>query len=256
VADEALDRATEAAKQAAEQAAVQAATQKARDEALRALGLNQGGLIGGSSVDQQLASTALGAVTGNTGAAGSVISGVTSPSSGSASSVTGSVTGTATSAADKAINGAINGAINAEVGKIIAIPDSIKQVGQTALTLATDIGNIVSSGAALLQVATSGNMGFLTVPALGALTVAQIAALKNIGSQMDSHGQALGGAAKSYASTEQTITSTTAKQQANNDTILNSNSTLLSTVNADSATSTRQVGDFTTNAGGSDTVEV
>lgn len=234
---------------------MQAATQKARDEALRALGINQRGTtIGGGSVDQQLASTVLGAATGSSGAS-SVLSSATSGASTSGTSAVSSVAGTATSAADRAVNGAINGAINAEVGKIVAIPDSIKQVGQTALTLATEVGNIVSSGAALLQAASTGNMGFLTVPALGALTLAQLAALKNIGSQLDSHGQALGGAAKSYATTEQTITSTAARQQANNDSILSSNSTLLSTVQADSATSTRQTGDFTSNAGGN-TVEV
>jgi hypothetical protein len=164
--------------------------------------------------------------------------------------VSGTVSSTATSAADKAINGAINGEINSEIGKIIAVPDAIKQVGSTALTLATEVGNIVSSGSALLSVATSGNMGFLTVPALGALTVAQIAALKNIGSQLDSHGQALGGAAQSYATTEQTITKTAATQLANNEGLMGSNSTLLATVQADSSTATRQVGSLSANAGG------
>jgi hypothetical protein len=256
VADDALDRATEAARHAAEQAAVQAATQRAKDEALRLLGVNQRGTtIGGGSVDQSLLNAAVNTAAGSSGAS-SVLSGATSSGSTSGGTAMSSVGSTATSAADRAINGAVNGAINAEVGKLIAIPDSIKQVGQTALTLATEVGNIVSSGAALLQAASTGNMGFLTVPALGALTVAQLAALRNIGSQLDSHGQALGGAARSYATTEQTISSTAARQQANNDTILNSNSTLLSTVRADSTTSTRQTGDFTSNAGGAETVEV
>lgn len=136
----------------------------------------------------------------------------------------------------------VNQAVSAAVGNIVAVPDSIKQVGQQALTLATDIGNIVSSGAALLQAAGTGNMGFLTVPALAALTVAQIAALKNLGSQMDAHGQALGGAAKSYASTEDAIKKAADTANTNQQPMLGSNQTLLTSVRQDSATSTQQIG--------------
>jgi hypothetical protein len=133
-------------------------------------------------------------------------------------------------------------AANATVGNIVAVPDSIRQVGQQALTLATDIGNIVSSGGALIQAAGSGNMGFLTVPALAALTVAQIAALKNLGSQMDAHGQALGGAANSYATTEDAVRKAAGTANTNQQPMLTSNQTLLASVRQDSATSTQQIG--------------
>ncbi len=154
----------------------------------------------------------------------------------------------ATDPATGTVQQVANQAVNAAVGNIVAVPDSIRQVGQQALTLATDIGNIVSSGAALVQAAGSGNMGFLTVPALAALTVAQIAALKNLGSQMDAHGQALGGAAKSYATTEDAIKRTAGRQDANNQPMLRSNSMLLATVRQDSATSNQQIGTLAANA--------
>jgi hypothetical protein len=141
----------------------------------------------------------------------------------------------------------VNQTISSAVGNIVAVPDAIKQVGQQALTLATDIGNIASSGGALLQAASTGNMGFLTVPALAALTVAQIAALKNIGSQMDAHGRALGGAAQSYANTDDAIRRAADAQNTNNQTMLTSNSTVLSTVRADTATSTQQIGTLAAN---------
>lgn len=152
-----------------------------------------------------------------------------------------------TGAVEQAGRQVVNQAVSSAVGNVVAVPDSIKQVGQQALTLATDIGNIVSSGGALLQAASSGNMGFLTVPALAALTVAQIAALKNIGSQMDAHGQSLGGAAQSYANTDDAIKRAADAQNTNNQTMLTSNSTVLATVRADSATSTQQIGTLAAN---------
>ena len=139
-------------------------------------------------------------------------------------------------------------AVTSAVGSIVTVPDAIKQAGQQALTLATDIGNIVASGGALLQAAGTGNMGFLTVPALAALTVAQIAALKNIGSQMDAHGQALGGAATSYATTEDAIRRAAGTANTNQQPMLTSNQTLLTSVQQDTTTSTRQVGTLGTNA--------
>jgi hypothetical protein len=139
-------------------------------------------------------------------------------------------------------------AATAAVGSLVAIPDSIKQAGQQALTLATDIGNIVSSGAALLQAAGSGNMGFLTVPALAALTAAHIAALKNLGTQMDAHGQALGGAAQSYATTEDAIKRAATTANTNQQPMLTSNQTLLTSVQQDSATSTQQIGTLAANS--------
>ncbi len=142
---------------------------------------------------------------------------------------------------------AINSAINSEVGKIIAIPDSIKKVGQEALTLATDIDNIVSAGGALITAAAEGNMGFLTVPALAALTVAQIAALKNLGSQMDAHGQALGGAAKSYATTEDTIKKAADAQSTGNQQVMQSGNNLLTSVNQDASVSSQQIGTLAAN---------
>jgi hypothetical protein len=146
------------------------------------------------------------------------------------------------------VDGAINNTINGAIGQVVAVPDSIKQVGQQALTLATEVANIVSSGAALLQAAASGNMGFLTVPALAALTASQIAAIKNLGSQMDSHGQALGGAARSYATTEDSIGRTAQTQLANSENMLGSTATTLATVRSDSAAAQQQVNSLTTNA--------
>ena len=88
---------------------------------------------------------------------------------------------------------------------IVAIPEQIQEVGRTAVGLAQEIGGIVSAGAAYLQLAGSGNSGFLTTPAMAALTVAQLAALKNLGGTMDEHGRDLGGAAETYATTETAI---------------------------------------------------
>jgi hypothetical protein len=163
-------------------------------------------------------------------------------------SVLGRVEQTAEKELTRKVDGSINGAINGAVGQVIAVPDAIKQVGSQALTLATEIGNIVSSGAALLSAASSGNMGFLTVPALAALTASQIAAMKNLGSQMDSHGQALGGAAKNYASTEDTIGRTAQTQLANSENMLGSTATTLQTVRTDAAAAEQQVSSLGTNA--------
>lgn len=88
---------------------------------------------------------------------------------------------------------------------IQAIPQEIQDVGRKANGLAQDIGGIVSAGAAYLQMAGSGNAGFITTPAMAALVVAQIAALKNLGSLMDEHGRDLAGTAQTYANTEQAI---------------------------------------------------
>ena len=91
------------------------------------------------------------------------------------------------------------------VAGIVAIPDEIQDVGRKANGLAQEIGGIVSAGAAYLQMAGSGNVGFITVPATAALVVAQLAALKNLGSLMDEHGRDLGGAAQTYANTDEAI---------------------------------------------------
>lgn len=88
---------------------------------------------------------------------------------------------------------------------IVAIPEQIQDVGRKATGLAQEIGGIVSAGAAYLEMAGSGNAGFITTPAMAALTVAQLAALKNIGDLMDEHGRDLGGAAQTYANTDQAI---------------------------------------------------
>jgi hypothetical protein len=91
------------------------------------------------------------------------------------------------------------------VAGIVAIPEEIQDVGRKANGLAQEIGGIVSAGAAYLQMAGSGNAGFITVPATAALVVAQIAALKNLGGVMDEHGRDLGGAAQTYANTNEAI---------------------------------------------------
>jgi hypothetical protein len=91
------------------------------------------------------------------------------------------------------------------VGQIVAIPQEIQDIGRKAVGLATEISGIISAGSSYLQLAGSGNQGFLTTPALAALTAAQIAALKNLGGLMDEHGRDMGGAATVYANTEQSI---------------------------------------------------
>jgi hypothetical protein len=92
-----------------------------------------------------------------------------------------------------------------DVGQIVAIPTEIQDIGRKAVGLAQEITGIISAGSSYLQLAGSGNQGFLTTPAMAALTVAQIAALKNLGSLMDQHGQDMGGAASVYATAEKQI---------------------------------------------------
>ena len=91
------------------------------------------------------------------------------------------------------------------VAGIEAIPEQIQEVGRKAGGLATEVGNVVSASAACLQLAGSGNAGFLTTPAVAVLTVAQFAALKNLGDLMDEHGRDLGGAAQTYANTDRSV---------------------------------------------------
>ena len=83
-------------------------------------------------------------------------------------------------------------------GGFEAVPETIRQVGQQVVALSRDVGSIVSAGAATIQLAGSGNAGFLTTPAMAALTVSHLAALKNLGSQLDQHGQDLAGSAQTY----------------------------------------------------------
>jgi hypothetical protein len=92
-----------------------------------------------------------------------------------------------------------------DVAGIAAIPEQIQDVGRKANGLAQEVGSIVSAGSAYLEMAGSGNVGFLTTPAMAALTVAQIAALKNLGGLLDEHGRDLGGAGQVYATTEQAV---------------------------------------------------
>jgi hypothetical protein len=91
------------------------------------------------------------------------------------------------------------------VAGIVAIPEQIQDVGRKAGGLAQEVGGIVSAGAAYLEMAGSGNAGFLTTPAMAALTVAQLAALKNLGGLIDEHGRDLGGSAQTYANTDRAI---------------------------------------------------
>lgn len=83
-------------------------------------------------------------------------------------------------------------------GGFQAIPEKIKQIGTQVLGLSQEVGNIVSAGSATIQLAGSGNAGFLTTPAMAALTASHVAALINLGSQLDQHGQDLGGSAQTY----------------------------------------------------------
>jgi hypothetical protein len=91
------------------------------------------------------------------------------------------------------------------VAGISAIPEQIQDVGRKANGLAQEVGGIVSAGASYLEMAGSGNMGFLTTPAMAALVVAQLAALKNLGGLIDEHGRDLSGASQTYATTERAI---------------------------------------------------
>jgi hypothetical protein len=91
------------------------------------------------------------------------------------------------------------------VAGITAIPQEIQDVGRKANGLAQEVSGIVSAGASYLEMAGSGNAGFLTTPAMAALTVAQLAALKNLGGLIDEHGRDLSGASQTYATTERAI---------------------------------------------------
>jgi hypothetical protein len=78
------------------------------------------------------------------------------------------------------------------------VPEKVREIGQQVVQISQDVGSIVSSGAATIQLAGSGNAGFLATPAMAALTAAHLAALKNLGGQLGQHGQDLGGSAKTY----------------------------------------------------------
>ena len=78
------------------------------------------------------------------------------------------------------------------------VPEKVREVGRTVVTLSQDVGSIVSSGAATLRLAGTGNAGFLTTPAMAALTASHLAALKNLGGQLEQHGQDLQGTAQTY----------------------------------------------------------
>jgi hypothetical protein len=57
------------------------------------------------------------------------------------------------------------------------VPERVREVGQQVVQISQDVGSIVSSGAATIQLAGSGNAGFLATPAMAALTAAHLAAL-------------------------------------------------------------------------------
>ncbi len=78
------------------------------------------------------------------------------------------------------------------------VPAKVREVGQQVVQISQDVGSIVSSGAATIQLAGSGNPGFLTTPAMAALTASQLAALKNLGGRLEQHGTELGGTAQTY----------------------------------------------------------
>lgn len=83
-------------------------------------------------------------------------------------------------------------------GGFDVVPEEVQQAAQIVLTLSKDLGSIVSAGAATARLAGSGNAGFLTTPAMAALTASHVAALKNLGSQLEQHGEDLKGAAQTY----------------------------------------------------------
>ena len=78
------------------------------------------------------------------------------------------------------------------------VPEQVREIGQQVVQISQDVGSIVSAGAATIRLAGSGNSGFLTTPAMAALTAAHLAALKNLGGQLEQHGQDLGGTAQTY----------------------------------------------------------
>ena len=83
-------------------------------------------------------------------------------------------------------------------GSFDVVPEQVREVGRKVVALSQDVGSIVSSGAATIKLAGSGNSGFLTTPAMAALTASHLAALKNLGGQLDQHGKDLGGTAQTY----------------------------------------------------------
>ena len=83
-------------------------------------------------------------------------------------------------------------------GSFDVVPEQVREVGRKVVTLSQDVGSIVSSGAATIKLAGSGNAGFLTTPAMAALTVSHLAALKNLGGQLEQHGKDLAGTAQTY----------------------------------------------------------
>lgn len=78
------------------------------------------------------------------------------------------------------------------------VPEKVREVGRSVVQLSSDVGSIVSSGAATITLAGSGNAGFLTTPAMAALTASHLAALANLGGQLEQHGQDLEGTAQTY----------------------------------------------------------
>jgi hypothetical protein len=88
--------------------------------------------------------------------------------------------------------------MTSSAGGFEAIPEKIAEVSQIMAGLSRDVGSIVSAGAATIQLAGSGNHGFLTTPAMAALTAAHLTALKNVADQIDQFSQTLGGSAQTY----------------------------------------------------------
>ena len=78
------------------------------------------------------------------------------------------------------------------------VPEKVREVGRTVVQLSTDVGSIVSAGAATIRLAGSGNAGFLTTPAMAALTASHVAALADLGGRLDQHGKDLEGSARTY----------------------------------------------------------
>jgi hypothetical protein len=78
------------------------------------------------------------------------------------------------------------------------VPEKVRDVAREVVQLSGDVGSIVSSGAATIKLAGSGNAGFLTTPAMAALTASHIAALTNLGGQLEQHGKDLDGSAQTY----------------------------------------------------------
>lgn len=78
------------------------------------------------------------------------------------------------------------------------VPEQVREVGRTVVRLSRDVGSIVSAGAATIRLAGAGNAGFLSTPAMAALTASHLAALRNLGGQLEQHGDDLAGTAQTY----------------------------------------------------------